>query len=132
MLRHWDDAGVVVPGRTPSGHRDYSEEHLYRMRVLRACQDAGMSLPEIRQVLHRGEPGRTAAIERQLRRIREQRAQLEDAELFLVHVVNCEHDLMTRCAACTRYAASAPSGKGHAVGDSEHPALGLRNPGSQA
>lgn len=108
VLRHWDDAGVVVPDRTPSGHREYSEEHLHRLRVLRACQGIGMSLPEIRQVLHRGEPERTGTIERQLHRIRTQRAQLEDAERFLTHVINCEHSLLTRCDACTRYAASVP------------------------
>lgn len=106
VLRHWDDTGVVVPDRTASGHRDYSEEHLYRVRVLRACQEAGMSLPEIRKVLHRDEPERTSVIQRQLHRIRTQRAQLEDAERFLVHVINCEHDLLTRCDECTRYAAS--------------------------
>jgi MerR family transcriptional regulator, copper efflux regulator len=108
VLRHWDDVGVVVPDRTPSGRRDYSEEHLHRLRVLRACQGVGMSLPEIRQVLHRGEPERTGAIERRLHHIRTQRAQLEDAERFLMHVINCEHDLLTRCDSCTRYATSVP------------------------
>ncbi|MFF7310898.1 MerR family transcriptional regulator [Streptomyces sp. NPDC008137] len=108
VLRHWDAVGVVVPDRTPSGLRDYSEEHLHRLRVLRACQGVGMSLPEIRQVLHRGEPERQDAIERQLHRIRTQRAQLEDAERFLVHVVDCEHDLLTRCDACTSYAEGVP------------------------
>jgi MerR family gold-responsive transcriptional activator of gol and ges genes len=108
VLRHWDDVGVVVPDRTPSGQRDYSKEHLYRLRVLRACQGVGMSLPEIRQVLHRGEAERAGAIERQLQRIRAQRAQLEDTERFLVHVIDCEHDLLTRCDTCTRYATSVP------------------------
>ncbi|MFE6685852.1 MerR family transcriptional regulator [Streptomyces sp. NPDC057743] len=115
VLRHWDDMGVVVPDRTPSGQREYSEEHLHRLRVLRACQSVGMSLPEIRQVLHRAEPERDGAIERQLRRIRAQRAQLEDAERFLVHVLNCEHTLLTRCDACTRYAVSIPLREGKHV-----------------
>ncbi|MCW4355934.1 MerR family transcriptional regulator [Hoyosella sp. YIM 151337] len=106
VLRHWDDVGAVVPDRTASGHREYSEEHLHRLQVLRACQSVGMSLPEIRHVLHRSEPGRTRVIERQLHRIRAQRAQLEDAERFLVHVITCEHDLLTRCEACTKYAAT--------------------------
>jgi MerR family gold-responsive transcriptional activator of gol and ges genes len=105
VLRHWDDQGVVVPDRTAAGHRDYTEEHLYRLRVLRACQDAGLSLPEIRQVLHRQEPERTGVIERRLQRIRVQRARLEDAERFLTHVIHCEHDLLTRCDACACYAA---------------------------
>jgi MerR family gold-responsive transcriptional activator of gol and ges genes len=65
-----------------------------------------MSLPEIRKVLHRGAPERTGVIERQLHRIRAQRARLEEAERFLDHVINCEHDLLTRCDACRSYAAS--------------------------
>ncbi|MFB7629378.1 MerR family transcriptional regulator [Streptomyces sp. NPDC056149] len=115
VLRHWDDMGVVVPDRTPSGQREYSEEHLHRLRVLRACQSVGMSLPEIRQVLHRAEPERADAIARQLHRIRAQRAQLEDAERFLVHVINCEHTLLTRCDACSGYAVSVPLREGKHV-----------------
>ena len=107
-LRHWDEAGVVVPDRTASGQRDYSLEHLHRLRVLRACQEVGMSLHDIRLVLHRNEPDRTGVIEQQLRRIRAQRAHLENAERFLGHVVACEHDLLTRCASCTRYAETLP------------------------
>jgi len=108
VLRHWDDAGVVVPDRSPSGHREYSEDHFYRLRVLQACQGVGMSLPEIRQVLTRTEPHRTGVIERRLRRIRAQRRQLEQAERFLEHVVGCRHDLLTRCARCTEYAETVP------------------------
>lgn len=104
VLRHWDDMGVVVPERTTSGHRVYSDEHLYRLRVLQACQDVGMSLSEIRLVLHRREAGRTTVIERQLHRIRSQRSQLESAERFLVHVLDCKHDLLTRCPSCAAYA----------------------------
>lgn len=111
VLRHWDEEGVVVPGRTASGQRDYTEEHLYRLRVLQACQGAGMSLAEIRQVLHRDERGRAAVIERRLTRIRTQRAQLEAAETFLTHVVNCEHDLLTRCRECTAYASSTTNSR---------------------
>jgi MerR family transcriptional regulator, copper efflux regulator len=120
VLRHWDDARVVVPDRTPSGHRDYTEEHLQRLRVLQACQAVGMTLAEIRQVLHRDEAGRVAIIEQRLIQIRRQRARLDAAEMFLTHVMNCKHDLLTRCHACSAYASSAASGEpseqtGHAV-----------------
>ena len=106
VLRHWDEQGVVVPQRTASGHRDYTEEHVYRLRVLQACQEAGMTLAEIRHVLHRDESGRAAVIERRLARIQTQRAQLEAAETFLTHVITCRHDLLTRCRECTAYASS--------------------------
>lgn len=103
VLRHWDEVGAVRPDRTAAGHRDYTEEHLHRLRVLRACQQVGMSLAEITQVLHRDEAGRTEAIARRRAQLREERERLEDAERFLAHVVDCRHDLLTRCPQCSRY-----------------------------
>lgn len=106
VLRHWHETGVVVPDRTASGHRVYTEEHIRRLRVVQACRGIGMSLPEIRLVLHRDENGRVDVIRQRLRWIRSQRAQLEDAETFLEHVIGCRHDLLTRCPDCARYAMS--------------------------
>ncbi|WP_226354632.1 MerR family transcriptional regulator [Pseudonocardia sp. ICBG601] len=108
VLRHWNDERVVVPDRAASGHREYSEEHVRRLRVVQACRNVGMSLAEIRLVLHRGYAERTRVIEGKLRWIREQRARLGDAERFLEHVVDCTHDLLTRCEDCTAYAATVP------------------------
>jgi MerR family transcriptional regulator, copper efflux regulator len=104
VLRHWDEMGVVSPSRTASGHREYDEEQVRRLRVLRACQEAGLSLAEIRLVLHRDEAGRAQVIEERLSRIRAQRERLADAESFLEHVRTCRHDLLTRCPACSRFA----------------------------
>ena len=69
-----------------------------------------MSLPEIRQVLHRGEPGRTEVIEQRIGWIQAQRHRLEQAERFLTHVVGCRHDLLTRCEDCRDYAATSSAG----------------------
>lgn len=124
VLRHWDEVGAVSPGRTAGGHRDYTEEHLQRLRVLRACQEVGMSLSEIRLVLHRDEPGRAEVIQRRRQHLREQRRRLEDAERFLAHVIDCRHDLLTRCPACSRYGAEParrePSSPGAARGRADH------------
>ncbi|HEX7351193.1 MerR family transcriptional regulator [Brachybacterium sp.] len=103
VLRHWDAVGAVSPGRTAAGHRDYTSEDLHRLRVLLACQEVGMSLAEIRQVLHRDEPGRLEVIARRREELRAQRQQLEEAERFLAHVAGCQHDLLTRCPDCSRY-----------------------------
>jgi len=108
VLRHWHASGVVVPDRTASGHREYTEEHLRRAHVVRACQGVGMSLPEIRAVLTRDDAGRAEVIGARLLRIRAQRAGLEAAERFLEHVIGCTHDLLTRCEACTEYARTSP------------------------
>lgn len=106
MLRHWHDTGVVVPDRAPSGHREYSEEDVRRLQVVRACQGVGMSLAEIRLVLRRSAPDRSGVITERLRQIRAQRDQLADAERFLEHVIDCTHDLLTRCPSCSAYASS--------------------------
>lgn len=111
VLRHWHDLGVVVPDRAASGHRLYTEEHIRRIRIVQACQSVGMSLAEIRLVLHRDEEGRSELIEQKLRWIRSQRAQLADAESFLEHVIGCRHDLLSRCPDCTRYASTYPPNK---------------------
>lgn len=105
VLRHWEDAEVVVTPRSSSGHREYDEELLARLRVVRACQGVGMSLAEIRLILSRSETGRVEVIARRLAQIREQRELLADAQRFLEHVVDCRHDLLTRCGDCSRYAA---------------------------
>lgn len=126
VLRHWHDTGVVVPERAASGHRVYTDEHVRRAHVVRACQRVGMSLPEIRLVLTRNEAGRVEAIGRRLRLIRTQRSRLAAAERFLEHVIACRHDLLTRCEACTEYARTAPPAGPEPVSDDEHAASNSR------
>ena len=104
VLRHWEDEGVVVPNRTTAGHRFYSAEHLARCRIVLSCQGVGMSLAEIRAVLHRGDSGRAEVIAARISVIRRQRESLDSAEKFLLHVRECRHDLMTRCDDCSEYA----------------------------
>jgi MerR family copper efflux transcriptional regulator len=104
VLRHWEDEHVVVPDRLASGHRDYAEEHLRRLFIVQSCQRVGLSLAEIRQVLHRSEQGRGRVIDLRLEAIRRQRAELDAAEMFLTHVRSCRHDLVTRCNECSGYA----------------------------
>lgn len=104
VLRHWEDERVVIPQRASSGHRDYAEEHFQRLRIVQSCQRVGLSLPEIRQILHRDEPERVAVIDERVREIRRLREELDTAERFLRHALECRHDLITRCAECSAYA----------------------------
>lgn len=103
VLRHWDALGVVVPDRTPSGRRHYTDEHVHRMRIVLACRRVGLSLAEIRVVLHRHADERDAVLRRRIEEIRERRARLAEAEAFLRHVLACRHDLVTRCRACSGF-----------------------------
>nr|WP_154923725.1 MerR family transcriptional regulator [Microbacterium testaceum] len=104
VLRHWDATGVVVPDRDTAGRRQYAPEHVTRLRILRACQRLGMSLPEIRTVLTRDRPDRRELIEARLQWIAEQRSRLDEAEAFLSHVIDCRAQDVTRCQGWLRFA----------------------------
>ena len=113
VLRHWNDLGVVAPERATSGHRIYTEEDLQRLRIVLACRGVGMSLPEIRLVLRgRGVPERSEALRRHVVRLREQQSELRRAETFLVHVIDCQHALITTCPDCDAYASGAEAPEG--------------------
>ncbi|WP_396897405.1 MerR family transcriptional regulator [Nesterenkonia ebinurensis] len=111
VLRHWEDERVVVPDRTRAGHRDYTEEHLRKLHIVQACQRVGLSLTEIRLILHRHEKGRDEVIDQHLKQIRSRRRELDATEAFLTHVLTCKHDLITRCENCSVYAAGQSTAK---------------------
>ncbi|GAB3671627.1 heavy metal-responsive transcriptional regulator [Saccharopolyspora sp. ID03-671] len=51
-IRFYEEAGVLpAPSRTPSGQRDYGPDTADRLRFIRRCQAAGMTLREVRQIL---------------------------------------------------------------------------------
>jgi MerR family transcriptional regulator, copper efflux regulator len=48
MLRYLEEAGLVVPGRTPSGYRAYGLRELNQLRTLRALRaQHGVELAEV-------------------------------------------------------------------------------------
>jgi len=50
-LRHYDHIGLLVPGRTESGHRVYSRADVERIYRVLALRGVGMSLDEIKVIL---------------------------------------------------------------------------------
>ncbi len=66
VLRAWERRyGVVHPSRTPGGYREYSEQDVERLRLLRVLTARGWSIGEI--AAHD-----TAELERMVERLREQ------------------------------------------------------------
>lgn len=52
-LRFYEDQGLLpAPGRTPSGYRTYGQAVLGRLDFIRRSRAAGLSLAQIREVLH--------------------------------------------------------------------------------
>ncbi|MCD7058493.1 MerR family transcriptional regulator [Pelagibacterium xiamenense] len=51
MLRYYESRGLLTPGRTPSGYRDYDASDLDTLERIRLLGSAGMTLSTIREFL---------------------------------------------------------------------------------
>ncbi len=52
-LRFYEDEGLLGPERTAAGHRRYPRELLRRVSFIRAAQEVGITLAEVREALDR-------------------------------------------------------------------------------
>ncbi|MFD0312692.1 MerR family transcriptional regulator [Streptomyces flavalbus] len=50
-LRHYEDEGLIVPGRFGNGFRDYCPSTLDRVRTIRSLLESGLAVRLIREVL---------------------------------------------------------------------------------
>ncbi|MEV5510352.1 MerR family transcriptional regulator [Streptomyces orinoci] len=66
-LRYYEDEGLIVPGRSGNGYRDYCTSTIDRVLVIRSLLESGLPVRLIREVLPHltdapdGEPGTVCA-----------------------------------------------------------------------
>ena len=58
-LRFYEDEGLLTPERTAAGHRRYPRDLLRRVSFIRAAQEVGITLAEVREALDTLPDGRT-------------------------------------------------------------------------
>lgn len=51
LLRYYEEQGLLVSSRSPSGQRHYDDEHVQRVRLIRAFLAAGMSSSTIAEMV---------------------------------------------------------------------------------
>lgn len=51
-LRYWEAQGLLDPGHTSAGYRQYDPEQVARVRFIQRGQALGLTLTEIRDLLH--------------------------------------------------------------------------------
>jgi len=51
LLRYYEEQGLLKPGRSANGYRDYDEALVERVRQIRSLLDSGLSTRTIREVL---------------------------------------------------------------------------------
>lgn len=74
-LRYYEDQGLIVPGRTGSGYRDYCAGTVDRVLTIRSLLDAGLPVRLIRRVLQETQ-GQDVTDEELLRDVRRYRERL--------------------------------------------------------
>lgn len=98
VLRHWESAGLLAPARVVAGRRRYRSADLYRVATILRAKEAGLSLEQIRDLLHAVGSGRRREI---LLRHRDDLVAridaLRDALQFVEGGLACEHDDFTAC-----------------------------------
>jgi DNA-binding transcriptional MerR regulator len=52
-LRHYEDEGLIVPGRCSNGFRDYCQSTINRVLVIRSLLESGLPVRLIREALPR-------------------------------------------------------------------------------
>ncbi|WP_406089019.1 MerR family transcriptional regulator [Streptomyces sp. NBC_01013] len=52
-LRHYEDEGLIVPGRFSNGFRDYCQSTIDRVLVIRSLLESGLPVRLIRELLPR-------------------------------------------------------------------------------
>lgn len=104
VLRHWEDAGAVVPGRTGAGHRVYDAEHDAQIELIKCGKVAGLSLDQIAVMLHGPVEARVPMLRRRRGELDRAVLEIEAAKRLLDHVLSCESP--TGCPECAHPRAS--------------------------
>ncbi|MFG1915225.1 MerR family transcriptional regulator [Micromonospora sp. NPDC048898] len=100
LLRHWEAEGVIEPPRTAGGARLYDNQLLDALAIAIRCQEAGMRLDKIAQLLNGDRRQRIELISDQRDAINRQRDRLTRTASFLDHVLECSHPVVRDCPAC--------------------------------
>ncbi len=95
-LRFYEDEGLLAPRRTDAGHRRYPRELLRRVSFIRAAQEVGIPLAEVRTALDTLPDGRTPTKEDWARLSSGWRARLDEQIAALERL----RDRLDGCIGC--------------------------------
>ena len=86
-LHHYDEIGLLSPsGRTPAGHRLYSDRDVARLQQIASLRHLGLPLAEIRACLARPEFTLEHTLDLQIERIESQIARQEQLRNLVGHL----------------------------------------------
>lgn len=111
VLRHWEDEGLLTPGRDAAGRRTFGEEDLVRIAMIMHGKQAGLGLERMRALLGaRGAEERQHVLAEGLSGLRERIALLTRAAELLEKALACEHEDVVTCPHFRRVVADSVPG----------------------
>jgi MerR family transcriptional regulator, copper efflux regulator len=97
VLRHWEAEGLLAPARA-GDRRRYADEDLYRVAAIIVSKEAGLALPDIREILTaRSAPVRHEVIARHREGLLTRIARAQAALDMLEGGLECPHDDIMSC-----------------------------------
>src|SRR5262245_61928689 len=98
-LRYYEKLGLVRPAERIGGRRHYTPSSVEHVALVRLCQDAGFTLREIREFLHKSRSGRawTSLAERKIRELDARIADAQRAKQLLQHALDCRSPTLSEC-----------------------------------
>jgi DNA-binding transcriptional MerR regulator len=99
-LRFWERNGLLAADARQGGQRRYDEDALTKVALLRLCQDAGLTLSEISQIVHERvalSPSWRSFVRTKMDSLEENITHLQHAHEMLAHALECPHEDITQC-----------------------------------
>ncbi|MFI6449353.1 MerR family transcriptional regulator [Kitasatospora sp. NPDC050543] len=95
-IRFWERHGLLPTPERHSGQRRYPPEAAERIVLLRKCQQAGLTLAEIRE-FQQDQPRRKAMIRAKVAEIEQRMIDLDHAHQLLTHALQCGEEDIVGC-----------------------------------
>src|SRR5215472_7662973 len=99
-LRYYERVGLLAPDGRANGRRYYGSASAERIALIRLCQDAGLTLAEVRVFIAAGSRRQVSwkrLMEGKLAELKASIAQAQRAKALIEHALACRHRELSMC-----------------------------------
>lgn len=98
VLRFWEEERLLEPAARVNGRRRYSADQMARVVVILRGKAVGLSLADIREMLHAPDrESRQVVLRRHHEELERRIAEAEIARKMVEHALTCEYADFTKC-----------------------------------
>src|SRR5262249_1613221 len=121
-LRYYERVGLLAPDGRANGRRYYGSASVERIALIRLCQDAGLTLAEVRVFIEAGSRRQASwkrLMEGKLVELEASIARAQRAKALIEHALACRHRELSMCPtfrAALEARLSVPGADSHGTG----------------